>query len=330
VDRPPRRELYPPSSRPIRVEGGLRAKSRRGAIGETWWSRRFVGVLEQFHEEGRLERGRAYARAGQVIRLEIEPGVISATVQGSRRTPYRVTIKVKKLSDKEWRRVEDTMAAKAVFLARLLAGEMPERIEDAFTVAGLSLFPSTARDLRGECSCPDWGNPCKHVAAVYYLVGEAFDDDPFLIFRWRGRSRERLLEELRDARRGSAEAGGRGAVGAGAGIAEDAGAAATIGVTGAGRDGPSESDRHDLPIDRFWLAGPELGELHIEPRAADLPDAVLRELEPATLAVLGADLPDVLRPAYRAFTDRAARLAVAAPAAAGPIVESKKSTRRRS
>jgi uncharacterized Zn finger protein len=312
VDRPPRRDLYPPSSRPIRVEGGLRAKSRRGAIGETWWSRRFVGVLEQFHEEGRLERGRAYARAGQVLRLEIEPGVISATVQGSRRTPYRVRIEVKKLRDAEWRRVEDAMAAKAVFLARLLAGEMPERIEDAFTVSGLSLFPSTASDLRGECSCPDWGNPCKHVAAVYYLVGEAFDDDPFLIFRWRGRSRERLLQELRDARRGSPEAGDRSAVG-----------------PRAGGDGPSDSDRDELPIDRFWMAGPELAELRIDPRAADLPDAVLRELEPATLAVLGADLPEVLRPAYRALTDRAARLAVAVPAT-GPIDESKKSTRRRS
>ncbi len=79
---------YPPSH-PIPVEGGLRAKSQRGAIGETWWSRRFIEVLEQFNQPARLTRGRTYARAGQVLDIEVQAGAVSARVQGSRPTPYR-------------------------------------------------------------------------------------------------------------------------------------------------------------------------------------------------------------------------------------------------
>ena len=182
------------------MKDGLQAKSKRGAIGETWWSQRFIEVLEDFHEGPRLARGRAYARRGQVIDLDVEAGEVGARVQGSRARPYSVSIGVTVLDDTDWARVEEAMASQALFLARLLAGEMPREIEDAFAATGLSLFPATADDLATDCSCPDWENPCKHVAAVYYLLAEAFDRDPFLIFAWRGRPRERLLAELRALR----------------------------------------------------------------------------------------------------------------------------------
>ena len=164
------------------MKDGLQAKSKRGAIGETWWSQRFIEVLEDFHEGPRLARGRAYARRGQVIDLDVEAGEVGARVQGSRARPYSVSIGVTVLDDTDWARVEEAMASQALFLARLLAGEMPREIEDAFAATGLSLFPATADDLATDCSCPDWENPCKHVAAVYYLLAEAFDRDPFLIF----------------------------------------------------------------------------------------------------------------------------------------------------
>jgi uncharacterized Zn finger protein len=89
-----------------------------------------------------------------------------------------------------------TLAGEALFVARLLTGEMPQDIETVFTAAGLSLFPRKKGDLKTACSCPDSSNPCKHIAAVYYLLGEEFDRDPFLLFRLRGLDREELLERL--------------------------------------------------------------------------------------------------------------------------------------
>ena len=190
-----------PRSR-IAVEGGVRARSQRGQIGDTWWSRRFITLLESFGIGTRLQRGRRYARTGQVLSLEIVPGQVRASVQGSRSKPYRVFIETATLTNSEWRSIEDVMASRAVFLAKLLSGDMPEEIEEAFVESSTTLFPASGDDLVSACSCPDWENPCKHVAAVFYLMAESFDDDPFLIFAWRGRDKDTLLAELRARRRG--------------------------------------------------------------------------------------------------------------------------------
>src|SRR5207249_770289 len=117
-------------------------------------------------------------------------------VQGSFPQPYKITIKVKELTPKDWQKLAQTLSTQAIFAARLLAGEMPQEIEQVFKDAGLSLFPEKLRDLETDCSCPDWSNPCKHIAAVYYLLGEEFDRDPFLLFKLRGLSREELVEKL--------------------------------------------------------------------------------------------------------------------------------------
>ncbi len=184
---------YFPPSRPRAAKGGIKAPSRGGRFGESWWARRWIAVLEGFNIGARLQRGRSYARRGQVLSIEIGKGRVTAKVQGSRPTPYQVQIKVAKLSRAEWKRVAEALGAKALFAAKLLAGEMPEDIEEAFRAASVSLFPERARDLETECSCPDWSNPCKHIAAVYYLLGEEFDRDPFLIFRLRGMERDELV-----------------------------------------------------------------------------------------------------------------------------------------
>jgi uncharacterized Zn finger protein len=110
--------------------------------------------------------------------------------------PYDITIQVKELSAAEWKKVIDALSSQALYLAKLLAGEMPQDIEKVFTAAGLSLFPKRLGDLKTACSCPDYSNPCKHIAAVYYLLGEEFDRDPFLIFQLRGLSREELMKRL--------------------------------------------------------------------------------------------------------------------------------------
>jgi len=175
-----------PTSRPIAVAGGIKARTKRGSFAATWWGRRWLSVLEALNLGGRLQRARAYARKGQVVDLTIEPGVVHASVQGSRRDPYHVTIEVKQIAPKERDRLAGELAKTPLLLAKLLNREMPQDIERLFESSRLSLFPSRASELRTDCSCPDWSNPCKHIAAVYYLLGEEFDRDPFVILRLRG------------------------------------------------------------------------------------------------------------------------------------------------
>ncbi len=182
------------------VKNGLKTKSERGTIGETWWSKRWIAVLESFDLGARLTRGRSYARKGQVVSIDIANGVVKAKVQGSAPRPYNVTIKLKPLSDADWDKVTDAMSAQAIFAAKLLAGEMPTNIEEAFSAAHVSLFPTRVGDLETDCSCPDWSNPCKHIAAVYYILAEQFDEDPFLIFKLRGRTKEQIIDTLRAKR----------------------------------------------------------------------------------------------------------------------------------
>lgn len=189
------RSYYPPS-RPREAKGGIKAQSKRGGFGQSWWAKRWIAVLESFSIGARLGRGRSYARSGQVTALEVAEGTVTAKVQGSRPKPYDVAIKVAALSKGDWAKLADTLGKEAIFAAKLLAGEMPENIEEAFKAAGLSLFPGKSKDLVTACSCPDWSNPCKHIAAVYYLLGEEFDRDPFLIFKLRGMTREKLVALL--------------------------------------------------------------------------------------------------------------------------------------
>lgn len=188
------------STRPIDVEDGIRAKSRRGKFVENWWADRWIGALKPLMDSGRLSRGRSYARRGQVIDIDVAPGIVTSQVQGSRRTPYEVEIRLKPLSDRQWDNVLDRLAEQAIFAAQLLNGEMPPDIEEVFDAVRVPLFPASGRDLQTDCSCPDWANPCKHIAAVYYLLGERFDQDPFLLFELRGRSQQEIAASLGERR----------------------------------------------------------------------------------------------------------------------------------
>ena len=199
---------FPPPSHPRPVEGGLKARSTRGAIAQTWWSERFIEVLEDIGIGNRLQRGRSYARKGQVISMDVGPGSVTAQVQGSRTRPYRVRIGIAAFDKTEWAQAERALAGNAWYTATLLAGEMPEDIEDVFGALRLSLFPTTARELSLDCSCPDNAVPCKHLAATFYLLAESFDEDPFAILAWRGREREDLLDNLQAARSGAPAADG--------------------------------------------------------------------------------------------------------------------------
>jgi len=190
---------YEPT-RPIEIKDGIKARSQRGEFVKNWWADRWIGALTRLMDPGRLSRGRSYARRGQVIEINVAPGHVTSRVQGSRRTPYKVDIRLKPLDDGQWSRVFDAMAEQAIFAAQLLNGEMPPDIEKVFEAVKVPLFPASRGDLQTECSCPDWANPCKHVAAVYYLLGERFDEDPFLLFGLRGRHKDEVIAALRQRR----------------------------------------------------------------------------------------------------------------------------------
>jgi uncharacterized Zn finger protein len=303
-------DRWPPPSTPIAVEGGLQAHSPRGRIGDTWWSQRFITELESVGLGSRLQRGKRYARTGQVLSLDVAPGQVTASVQGSRTKPYEVFIEIRVLTAVEWDAAEAVMASSASFMATLLAGDMPDEIEEAFAESSGTLFPASADGFDSTCSCPDWENPCKHVAAVYFLLAEAFDRDPFLIFSWRGRDKDELLAGLRARRRGlgSAHEAGR----------SDPTEAPRVPDGGQFGWPVADPDRAAAPQETTppwsWGRDEDLATIEIRPRLAVAPDLVLRQLDPSPLSDAGALITEALRPLYEAITGGAAALVLGEPA----------------
>ena len=191
-------ERRPPRKAP---EHGIKV----GKLGTTWWGQRWIEALERASVAyaARLGRGRTYARAGRVHDLVVAPGgLVTAKVTGSSARPYTIEIRSTALSDTTWNGVLAALASEARFAATLLAGEMPKDIDDVFRRAGASLFADASSDLTTSCSCPDWANPCKHVAATHYVLGDALERDPFLLFELRGRTKFDVLAALRALRGG--------------------------------------------------------------------------------------------------------------------------------
>ncbi len=165
-----------------------------------WWVQQWLGLLDKYRFKKRLERARNYAREGNVLSIDFEKQKAIAKVQGSEPEPYEVSLWLDPFSDEDWEYVTETLSQRAVFAAKLLAGEMPDNIDEAFVANGLQLFPFTLQEVRSRCSCPDKANPCKHIGAVYYLLGDRFGDDPFVLFQLRGRSKEEIIAALRSRR----------------------------------------------------------------------------------------------------------------------------------
>lgn len=281
---------YYETRKPKEVEDGIKAKSRRGAIGEKWWSKRWVALLESFNMGARLGRGRSYARKGQVVSIDAQLGLVRSKVQGARSKPYDIEIRLALISDDDWEKAIDAMASKAIFAAKLLSAEMPKDIEEAFVDAGCSLFPGK-KDIKTDCSCPDWADPCKHIAAVYYIMAEKFDEDPFLIFKLRGRTKEEIVEALRERRAST--------------MPED-----EVEVP---EDEIPPLDERPLEerLDRFWEFGDELELVAPRPRPPEVAGAVLKRLGAAPFSIDGANLASCLPGAYevagRAARDMAAK-----------------------
>jgi uncharacterized Zn finger protein len=252
---------------PRRAKGGIKARSTRGQFAKNWWAQRWIEAMERLVPGPRLTRGRHYARLGQVVRMDETKGGVIALVQGSRPKPYKVTIQVTPFNRQQWHKVLDVLAGQAIFAAQLLAGEMPADIQDAFKAAGTSLFPDRASDLITSCSCPDKANPCKHIAAAHYILGDRFDEDPWLIFRLRGQNQEWILNELRKRRGMTAEGGSlpvrrRGQP-----------------VQAAERPAPeSGKPFSQAEFDRYWQMGTSLEDFAFQIRPPAIPQPLMQRL----------------------------------------------------
>jgi uncharacterized Zn finger protein len=258
-----------PPARPRSVTGGIQINATRGPVARTPWSARFLAVIEATGVGGRLARGRTYARRGQTVSLQVDAGAATARVQGSALRPYRVRIGVATLDKAQWTAVLNALAADASLAAALLAGELPREVEETFAAQGVALLPSGHRDLTMDCTCPDATVPCKHLAAVCYLLAERFDAEPFDLLTLRGRDRDTVLDELRSRRTRAA-------------------------------------DVDPLPLDaREFYAGPGLQDLPVGRHTP--PDALLDQVPALPLAVRGRDAAELLRPLYRALRDEGDR-----------------------
>ena len=286
---------------------------RAAPLAGNWWARRWMGALDGFGWASRLARGRSYARNGRVLDIEIAPGRVRARVQGSRPTPYRVEMKFDTFGEAAWERVVAVLARQAIFVAKMLAGDLPAEVVQLCESAQAPLFPDHPDDIRMSCSCPDWALPCKHVAAVHYALAAELDRDPFLLFRLRGRTRHELTSALR-ARRVALGTGG-----AAPGVTPSE-PDAEPGADGEAADA-TPTDPAAIPVDTFWQAGPELADLHFEIRPPDVPGAVLRLLGPPPAWGTHDDLLNRLHELYRVASAsvRDAALADVEPADDGPV-----------
>jgi uncharacterized Zn finger protein len=265
---------------PLLPADGIKARTRRGVFGRSWWASRWIAALERLVNPGRLARGRSYARTGRVLSLDVGRAGAEARVLGTRPEPYQVSIHFATLGDAAWEQVFQQMASQALYAARLLSEEMPETIEDVFAAAGSSLFPAEQSDMVTSCSCPDPANPCKHVAAVHYLLGERFDADPFLMFLIRGRDKEQIVEALRGRRLGTAPAE------------------------------PVTPAAEETDLRGFWSASPVAGDVALKFAVPDSDALPVKQLGPAPFVRDPAALVAALETTYRAISEAALRLAL--------------------
>jgi uncharacterized Zn finger protein len=255
-------------------------------IDREWWTQQWLDLINTYRFKKRLERGWKYAREGKVLSIKFPNQEVIAIVQGTDPKPYQVSLGLDTLSDEDWDYVIENMSQRAIFSAKLLAGEMPHNIEDVFAAAGKTLFPLSLSDIRSRCSCPDPKNPCKHISAVYYLLGDRFSEDPFVLFQLRGRTKEQILTALRQ-RRGME--GGENT------------------QQNSGENSPN-SNSQLLKVDRFWEYNQQLESSLVVIVPPPSSETVLDILGPLPLATDGKGTASKLSPASEALKQHFAKI----------------------
>ena len=286
-------------------QGQRQSRKSQEPLASQWWSQRFTAVLEGYGLGPRMERGRRYARGGKVTDLLVKAGRLEARVQGSRATPYRVSVRSEAANKAQWRSLELLFATRLGWAAQLLAGEVPANLEAAFAEAGVALFPRRWGDLQVRCGCPDDAEPCKHIAAVLYVFAQQLDGDPWLLLAWHGRDRQTLLQALQQGPAGAAASGGKAggkqvrgkrAAGKSAGAGEKNADSAE-----AGGDGALNSEHESLPP--WWPAGlrsrPDPRLQPPDPLPPDPPERALQRLGPLEIPGAPPDWQERLAEMYR-------------------------------
>ncbi|MFI5907722.1 hypothetical protein [Dactylosporangium sp. NPDC051541] len=248
------------------------------------WSAQFLLMLESLRMGTTFSAGRRYARAGQVRSVTISTSIVTALVVDEDGETYRARIGVQAWTAADWARIDRVLAGNAIYAAKLLAGHLPDGLDQVLAGFGLSLFPQSLSEIVLDCSCPGWQKPCRHLTAACYVLAEEFDADPFAILRWRGRGRDEILDSLRAHR-----------------------------VSALGHIAARPATAHDRPAGRtttgFWDAGPRLPRPQPPvPGAQRRSDAILDQLENLPLTAGRFDVTDLLRAAYHTVTDSEAGL----------------------
>ncbi len=191
-------DYYYSPSKPRETKGGIKAHTKRGEIGSKWWSRKLISILKSYGWESRLSRGARYARAGQVIKINMDKGKVDAYVQGSRSKPYHVKIEFPVIHEDQWKNIFKMLEEHKEVVSELLTGNVPLDLEDLLEKINTSLFIKNPDDIDMSCTCPDYAVPCKHIAAVFYILAENFDTDPFLMLLLRGKDKQEIMSAVSD------------------------------------------------------------------------------------------------------------------------------------
>lgn len=313
--------FVPRASAPLRVEGGIRAQSPPQRPGREWWSRRWFAAVDASVRADRVQRGREYAVRGQVREFEVARGVVRALVQGSRREPYDVELRLPEIDQLSWLGAARELAQRASTVARLTAGEMPDDVEAQFARLGLTLFPTLEEDLELRCGCDDWAVPCRHAMATCFLLGEVLDRDPLVAMRLRGIEPDVLRALIHAGPASDGTNGPDGALRAGApptatvDAGEDAAAA-----EGRSAGVPLSAD----DVDAFWRgSGDRLPEIDPSPPPVTAP--LVRVLGPVPLWRGRDPFEQVVRRMYEraAASARVVDIAYGAAAAVEPGSEAR-------
>ena len=173
-------------------------KSRRKTYGNTWWGRSWIEALEQI-DDARLKRGKTYANTGKVLNLDVSDNVVAARVSGKYSPYYETKMTLQKFNPDQIALLKKLIQDNPSLSSELSLGKLPESLLDFCAEYNIDLLPKQWSDIKSSCTCFDWANPCKHLAATYYMLANEIDKDPLLLLKLRGLKDELFVKKITES-----------------------------------------------------------------------------------------------------------------------------------